>query len=150
MTNDTQTPEGRDHYRMSSHVNESKSSYYLPNLRCNKGDWDQQAKQAPPHCSSLTGVGYKMEQELTQMNVKTAAELRLISKESLVATFGDRTGTFLYLACRGVVSGDPEGLRTPCCKHLWAGCCCVLALQLPFLTGLAGLNAACCDHICHA
>ncbi len=54
-----------------------------------------------PECA---GVGYKMGNELTQMEVKTAADLQRISQEKLVQKFGERIGTFLYLACRGQVS----------------------------------------------
>ena len=49
-----------------------------------------------------------MEQELTKMGIKTAAELREVSKESLTNKFGERTGIFLYLACQGVVSAFHE------------------------------------------
>ena len=50
------------------------------------------------------GVGYKMGNELTHMDIKTAADLRRISQEKLTQKFGERIGAFLYLACRGQVS----------------------------------------------
>ena len=50
------------------------------------------------------GVGYKMGNELDRMGIKTAADLRQVSPETLVQKFGERIGTFLQLACRGQVS----------------------------------------------
>ena len=64
-----------------------------------------------------------MEQELTKMGIKTAAELREVSKDSLTNKFGERTGTFLYLACRGVVSTSSRMLLCPVVRtdnNLWA------------------------------
>lgn len=53
------------------------------------------------------GVGYKMGNELDRMGVKTAADLRQVSQETLVQQFGQRIATFLQLACRGQVSLSP-------------------------------------------
>ncbi len=53
---------------------------------------------------NAAGVGYKMGNELTHMDIKTAADLRRISQEKLMQKFGERIGAFLYLACRGQVS----------------------------------------------
>ena len=64
------------------------------------------------------GVGYKMEQELTQMGLKTAADVRTVSKASLNSKFGERIGTFLYLACRGLVS-----LHSTAYKHFSPAYC---------------------------
>lgn len=51
-------------------------------------------------------MGFKIGNELTRMEVKTAADLRRVSQEKLMQKFGERIGTFLYLACRGQVSLD--------------------------------------------
>ena len=53
---------------------------------------------------AAAGVGYKIGNELTHMDIKTAADLRRISQEKLMQKFGERIGAFLYLACRGQVS----------------------------------------------
>ena len=50
------------------------------------------------------GIGYKMGNELDRMGVKTAADLRQVSQQTLVQQFGERLATFLQLACRGQVS----------------------------------------------
>ncbi|KAL0021711.1 hypothetical protein WJX79_005570 [Trebouxia sp. C0005] len=62
---------------------------------------DASAFVAPLPIRALPGVGYKMGNELTHMDIKTAADLRRISQEKLTQKFGERIGTFLYLACRG-------------------------------------------------
>ncbi|KAL3161617.1 hypothetical protein ABBQ32_010474 [Trebouxia sp. C0010 RCD-2024] len=56
---------------------------------------------APLPVRALPGVGYKMGNELDRMGVKTAADLRQVSQETLVQQFGERIATFLQLACRG-------------------------------------------------
>lgn len=48
-----------------------------------------------------TGVGYKLEGELTAMGVRTAMDLRASQRDELVAKFGERIGAYLYGACRG-------------------------------------------------
>ena len=45
-----------------------------------------------------------MGNDFDRMGVKTAADLRQLSQETLVQKFGERIATFLQLACRGQVS----------------------------------------------
>ncbi len=52
-------------------------------------------------------MGYKLEAELTAMGVSTANDLRALPKASLVSSFGDRVGSYLYSACRGEASVPP-------------------------------------------
>lgn len=70
---------------------------------------------------ATAGVGYKMGNELDRMGIKTAADLRQVSQETLVQKFGERISTFLQLACRGQVSM----LLFP------AGCPGMLSVALP-------------------
>ena len=63
------------------------------------------------HNSTSAGVGYKMGNELDHMGIKTAADLRQVSQDTLTHKFGERIGTFLQLACRGQVSN----LQSPSC-----------------------------------
>ena len=49
------------------------------------------------------GVGYKLNTELEQRGITTAAELRSWTLPDLTAAFGDRQASFLHRACRGQV-----------------------------------------------
>ena len=66
---------------------------------------------------NAAGVGYKMGNELTHMDIKTAADLRRISQEKLMQKFGERIGAFLYLACRGQVSSSVTMLNFTCLSN---------------------------------
>ncbi len=52
---------------------------------------------------SIEGVGYKLEAELTAKGISTANDIRALSRKTLVNSFGDRIGCYLYSACRGEV-----------------------------------------------
>ena len=71
---------------------------------------------------TVTGVGYKMGNELDRMGIKTAADLRQVSQETLVQKFGERTGTFLQLACRGQVSMFLLLPAALICRHKHSQC----------------------------
>ena len=64
--------------------------------------------------ANVAGVGYKIGNELTHMDIKTASDLRRISQEKLAHKFGERIGAFLYLACRGQVSSPVITLDFTC------------------------------------
>lgn len=51
---------------------------------------------------ALPGVGYVLQEKLKSRQIKTCAELRLLSKESLQKDFGMKTGDMLWNFCRGI------------------------------------------------
>lgn len=50
----------------------------------------------------LPGVGYKLQSELTNMNVETCEDLQALTLEMLRSKFGGKTGTCLYEHARGI------------------------------------------------
>ena len=69
-----------------------------------------------------------MGNELNQMDINTAADLRQISQARLTQKFGDRIGTFLWLACRGQVSSATLTIVTTTFSGISAKCVAVSAL----------------------
>lgn len=51
--------------------------------------------------AKIPGVGKKAEEKLSQLNIRTVRELHARDRTSLVESFGNNLGTFLYHAARG-------------------------------------------------
>jgi nucleotidyltransferase/DNA polymerase involved in DNA repair len=51
----------------------------------------------------MSGVGYKLEAQLTAMGITTANDLRGLSCPALTKAFNERIGSYLYSVCRGEV-----------------------------------------------
>ncbi len=71
--------------------------------------------------SECTGVGWKMDQELTAMSVTSASDLRSIPLATLINIFGERTARYMYSACRGEVGLldlNTQYLYSSVCKFL--------------------------------
>ena len=50
---------------------------------------------------AIPGVGYKLEKELARMGVQTANDLRGVPRAALLRELGERTGQYVFGACRG-------------------------------------------------
>ena len=72
--------------------------------------------------SGCTGVGWKMDQELSAMGVTSASGLRSIPLATLTKTFGERTAKYMYLACRGEVG--LQALITQCVQSQYGSLRC--------------------------
>lgn len=55
----------------------------------------------PHSCTSAAGVGFKLDGQLGAQGIKTAADVRRLSRQQLVALLGERAGLMLYDMCRG-------------------------------------------------
>jgi DNA polymerase iota len=54
-----------------------------------------------PCLCSATGVGFKLDGQLAAQGIKSAADVRRLSRQQLVALLGERAGLMLYDMCRG-------------------------------------------------
>ena len=52
---------------------------------------------------AIPGIGFKMNRDLRDMGVAAVADVAALPRPALLQKFGDRSGHFLYLACRGKV-----------------------------------------------
>lgn len=53
---------------------------------------------------AIPGIGYKMDRELRDVGVATVADVVATPRPTLLQRFGERSGQFLYLACRAKVT----------------------------------------------
>ncbi|KAK9867449.1 hypothetical protein WJX84_000515 [Apatococcus fuscideae] len=83
---------------------------------------DDQTTLPPPEAAAfvaslparaIPGVGYKLNTELEQRGITTAAELRSWTLPGLTAAFGDRQASFLHRACRGQDSSPVQDKGPP-------------------------------------
>lgn len=67
-------------------------------------------------------TGYRIERDLSELGVATAADLRALPRQQLVQRFGERVGGFLFLACRGKAREAPAAAAAAAAAVL----CCPL------------------------
>jgi len=86
---------------------------------------------------AIPGIGYKIDRELRDMGVATVADVVATPRPTLLQRFGERSGHFLYLACRAKVTAalawvDDTHICSECRLYYTQASPAALANMLPW------------------